>query len=264
MMYAIIFGNISPFAIEIGGFGIRWYALSYIFSALLALVYIKYLHKQNNIVKKHDEKIFFEDVLFYSLLGILIGGRLGYVLFYGYEYYAMNLVSIFYIWEGGMSYHGGLLGVIVATYVLSKKYGIKFFHITDLLAVAMPIGLFFGRIANFINAELYGKITNKPWGVIFPNQLLPRHPSQLYEAFFEGLLLFVILLYLWRKQYYKIRGLLSGIALLLYGIFRFAIEFFRQGEIYFYNLISMGQVLCIIMILLASWIILYSKKGWSN
>lgn len=263
-MLTIIFGNISPVAISFGGFEVRWYALSYIFSALVAFFYIKYLNKKSLLISGVDSKNFFDDLLFYTLLGIMLGGRLGYILFYGYDYYSNNFLKIFYIWEGGMSYHGGLIGVICATHLFCKKYQVRFFQITDMLASAMPIGLFFGRIANFVNAELYGKITNLPWGVIFPNQILPRHPSQLYEAFFEGLVLFIILLLLWNKKYYNKTGFISGIALFLYGIFRFFIEFVRQGEIYFFDIISMGQVLCLITAIAGGCIIYLSNlnKGY--
>jgi phosphatidylglycerol:prolipoprotein diacylglycerol transferase len=260
-MLAIVFGNISPVAISFGGFDVRWYALSYIFSALIAFMYIKYLNKKSLLINGDNSKIFFDDLLFYTLLGIILGGRIGYILFYGYDYYSNNFLKIFHIWEGGMSYHGGLLGVIFATHLFCKKYNVKFFQITDMLATAMPIGLFFGRIANFVNAELYGKITNVPWGVIFPNEILPRHPSQLYEAFLEGLLLFIILLILWNKHYYKVRGFISGFALFLYGLFRFVVEFVRQGEIYFFDVISMGQVLCLIMVIAGGCIIYWSRKN---
>ncbi len=263
-MYTIIFSSsITPIAFSLGSLDIRWYSLAYIIGSLLGLFYLKFLNSKFFMISKDKEKNFFDDLFFYSLLGILIGGRLGYVLFYGYEYYLHNIIKIFYLWEGGMSYHGGLLGVIFTSYLISKKYKKHLFAITDILALAMPIGLFLGRIANFINAELYGKITNVPWGVVFPNMIEARHPSQLYEAFFEGLVLFLILLILFLKGYYKKVGFISSLAMLCYGSFRFAIEFFRVGEIYFFNIISMGQILCFLMIVLGFIILHWSYKNQS-
>ncbi|UQY80888.1 Prolipoprotein diacylglyceryl transferase [Candidatus Hepatincola sp. Av] len=246
----ITFPNISPVAFSIGSLEVRWYALAYIIGALIAFWYIKVLNKQSKIISAHLATKFFDDLLFYVLIGIIVGGRLGYVLFYGLSYYLQHPLSIFALWEGGMSYHGGLLGVSLAAYLLGRKYQKSFLQITDIIAPAMPIGLFLGRIANFINGELYGKLTDVSWGVVFPNVIGPRHPSQLYEAFFEGIVLFIILYYLWHKKLYLKVGFISAYTIILYGIFRFLVEFFRVGEIYFFNLISMGQVLSLIMIII--------------
>lgn len=246
----IAFPNISPIAFSIGSLEVRWYSLAYIVGALLAFWYIKVLNKKSKIIPANIASKFFDDLLFYVLIGIIVGGRLGYVLFYGLSYYIQHPLAIFALWEGGMSYHGGLIGVSFAAYLLGRKYQKSFLQITDIIAPAMPIGLFLGRIANFINGELYGKITNVPWAVVFPNVIGPRHPSQLYEAFFEGIVLFIILYYLWHKKLYKKIGYMSVYTIILYGVFRFSVEFFRVGEIYFFNLISMGQVLSLIMIII--------------
>jgi phosphatidylglycerol:prolipoprotein diacylglycerol transferase len=254
-MLAIVFPPISPIALDLGVFQIRWYALAYIAGAILALQYIKYLTNQANLVDNKIKKKFFDDLLFYVILGILLGGRLGFVLFYAPSYYALHPWKIIFLWEGGMSFHGGLIGVIISSYFFGLKHNKKLLQITDMLAPAMPIGLFLGRIANFINAELYGIPTDLPWAVKFPNVLFPRHPSQIYEAFLEGLILFIVLYIMWNKKQYTKVGRISGYTLFLYGIFRFFVEFVREGEIYFFNIISMGQLLCLPMIFAGSYFI---------
>ncbi|MDR0484316.1 MAG: prolipoprotein diacylglyceryl transferase [Alphaproteobacteria bacterium] len=254
------FPDISPVALQIGSFEIRWYSLAYIFGAIFALFYIKFLNKNLNLIPQDKKKNFLEDLLFYVILGVLLGGRLGFVIFYGFSYYIQHPIEIFYLWQGGMSYHGGLIGVIIASFLLAKKYKISFLRVTDIIAPSVPIGLFLGRLANFVNAELYGKPTDLPWAVHFPNVFLPRHPSQLYEAFLEGIVLFVILAILWQKKFYEKEGYLSGMLLICYGIFRIFVEFFRVGEIYFFNTISMGQVLSLPMIIVGIFILNYAKR----
>ena len=258
---SIMFPNISPTAITIMSFDIRWYSLAYIMSAVLGFYYLKFMNRKANLIESNVAKQFFDDSLFYIMLGVLLGGRIGYTLFYGLSYYITNPLEVFFIWEGGMSFHGGMIGVAIAMYLLSKKYHKPLLLITDLIALATPIGLFFGRLANFVNAELYGHPTNVPWGVSFPNVYLPRHPSQIYEALCEGLVLGIILLILWQKKQYLKQGLITGIFLFGYSSSRFIVEFFRQGEIYFFNAMSMGQLLCIPMIILGAILIIRAFKN---
>ena len=192
--------NFDPVAFQIFSFGIRWYSLAYIIGILIGWFHCKKLLKNNDKLFK-----LFDDLITYIIIGIILGGRIGYVLFYNLDYYFDNLSEIIMIWNGGMSFHGGLLGVILATVIFSKKHKINPYIFLDLIALAAPIGLFFGRIANFINSELYGRETDILWSVKFTTiDNISRHPSQIYEAVFEGLILFYLLNYFSKKQYYKI------------------------------------------------------------
>ena len=241
--------NFDPVAIQIFSIEIKWYSLAYISGILLGWVISKKIFISNQSIKEK-----FDDFVTYIILGIIIGGRLGYVLFYNYDYYSSNLIEIFKIWQGGMSFHGGVMGVIVVSFLFAKKNNQNAFIYLDIVSLVAPIGIFFGRVANFINSELYGIETNIPWAVKF-NQIdnLYRHPSQLYEAFFEGLILFFILLYFRNKGFLKTPGLISGLFLIFYSIFRFIIEFFRvpdeQLGYLIFNL-TMGQLISIIFLLL--------------
>ena len=181
--------NFDPVALEIFSFEIRWYSLAYIFGIILGWVYCKkFLIRDNKIA------ILFDDLISYLIIGIIIGGRLGYVIFYNLNYYSENIFEIFMIWKGGMSFHGGVIGVVISTYYFSKKNNINIFSFLDLIALSAPIGIFLGRISNFINSELYGTETNFFLGVKFEKvDNLIRHPSQIYEAFFEGIVLFILL-----------------------------------------------------------------------
>ena len=189
--------NFDPVAIQIFSLEIRWYSLSYIFGILFAWIYCKKI-----LIDEKKITNLFDDLISYLIVGIIIGGRLGYVLFYNLKYYLNNLIEIPMIWQGGMSFHGGLLGIIVATIIFSKKHNVDKYIFLDLISVSAPIGIFLGRISNFINSELYGKETNVPWSVIFTKvDNISRHPSQIYEAIFEGLVLFFIM-FLWVKKKY--------------------------------------------------------------
>jgi len=254
--------NISPVALGFGNIEIRWYSLAYLFGIILGWLYIRY------ISKKYDNSYLKGEVLeslnLWVVFGIVLGGRLGYVLFYNLEYYLNNIHDILQIWKGGMSFHGGLTGVIVALYLFSKFHKLDFLKITDLAAVATPIGLFLGRIANFINMELIGKPTSVAWGVIYPHEDIARHPSQLYEALLEGLVLFLIL-YILIRFFDGIRkkGLLSAVFMISYGVFRMFIEHFREPDPqlgYIIENISMGQILCLPMILIGLVILLPNKS----
>ena len=248
----MIFPNIDPIIFQVGVLKVSWYSLSYVVGILLSWMYIKSLNRIP--VKTLD------DLITYIIIGIIVGGRLGYVIFYDLDYNLKHLSNIIKTWNGGMSFHGGLIGVITASFVFAKIRRIPFLEIMDLCAVAAPIGLFFGRIANFINAELYGRVTDVDWGVVFPGQQIPRHPSQLYEAALEGALLFVIMLIIKNKAI-KYRGMLSGVFLLLYAFFRSLIENYREPDAqlgFIFKHITMGQILSLPMIITGVMLIIIS------
>ena len=249
--------NFDPVAFSFFTLEIRWYSLSYIFGIIFGWLYCKkFLIKDNEISK------LFDDLISYLIIGIIVGGRIGYIIFYNFEYYSINLLETVMIWKGGMSFHGALIGIIISTYIFSKKHKIDEYIFLDLISLSAPIGIFFGRIANFINGELVGKATNTSWGVIFPTvDNIPRHPSQLYEAFLEGIILFFLMILIFFKTKYKI-GTCSYIFLIFYGIFRIISEFFREPDIqigYIFGSVSMGMLLSVFMILAG--IILYLKKN---
>lgn len=254
--------HINPNIIQIGIFQIRWYSLAYILGIILGWLTILYFNKKDKIF---DKTKFSDDFFVYAILGMIIGGRLGYVLFYNFSYYLSNPLEIFAVWRGGMSFHGGLLGCTVSAYLITKKYNVDLLKFADLCSVAAPIGLFLGRIANFVNMELYGKTTEVPWGIVFPNAGdLPRHPSQLYEAFLEGAVLFVLLFCL--ANFTKIRkkkGCLTGLFFIFYSLSRIFIEFFREPDIqvgYIFNSVTMGQILSVPILIFGIYLLLRNKK----
>ena len=234
--------NFDPVALQIFSFEIRWYSLAYIIGILSGWIVGKRFFITNSVLKQT-----FDDFITYSILAIILGGRLGYVLLYNPKYYFYNFLDIFKIWEGGMSFHGGLIGVILASIIFAKKNNQNPYNYLDVVSIVAPIGIFFGRIANFINSELYGHETNLPWSVKFIQiDNLNRHPSQLYEAIFEGIILFLILIYFRKKGFMKIPGLISSLFLIFYSFFRFVIEFFRVPDEqlgYLYFNLSMGQIM---------------------
>ena len=254
----------NPSIIELGPLKIQYYAVTWLLSALLIYAFLK----KNIIIKdlglSHEEV---NDMVFlYGLFfGAMCGGRIGYMLFYGMDQLTSDPFSLFYIWQGGLSFHGGLLGVIISLIVFCKKKDIEFLRLMDGVALAMPIGLGLVRIGNFLNGELYGKVTNGDWGFIFPTDPFGalRHPSQLYESLGEGLLLFVILFFISKK--FTNKGIVSSSFLIFYGTIRFIIEFFRQPDAHIgyvaFDYISMGQVLCLPMILMGLLILMYSRKN---
>jgi len=239
--------NFDPVAIQIFSLEIRWYSLAYIFGILFAWMYCKkILIKDRNISK------LFDDLISYLIIGIILGGRLGYVAFYNPKYYLNNLIEIPMIWQGGMSFHGGLLGVLIATIIFSKKHNLDKYVFLDLISASAPIGIFLGRISNFINSELYGRETDVFWSVTFAKvDDVSRHPSQIYEAFLEGLILFIIMFLFTKKNYLLKPGLISYLFLIFYSLFRFAVEFYRvpdeQIGFIFLNL-TMGQIISIIFL----------------
>ncbi|MDA9231571.1 prolipoprotein diacylglyceryl transferase [Rickettsiales bacterium] len=230
----------DPVIFSIGPLAVRWYSLAYI----LGIVFTYYVLKKSKIL---DDKAM-DSWLSWSIIGIILGGRLGYVLFYNFAFYLQNPIEIFYIWRGGMSFHGGLFGAIISMFLFAKKYKINFLELTDILSIAAPIGLFFGRIANFINMELYGRVTDSVFGVVFPLiSYQKRHPSQLYEAFLEGILCFIILNLLAKfTQIKEKKGALSGLFLIIYASSRIFVEQFREPDQhigFIFNYFTMGQLL---------------------
>ena len=268
----MIVHSLDPVLIDLGFFQIRWYSIAYILGIILGWLYA------NKIIKSTEENKYnfvqistqqFDSLIVYLVIGIIIGGRLGYVIFYNLEYYSQNFFEIIKLWQGGMSFHGGLLGVVISIIIFSKKSKISFFKIADIVSCVAPIGIFFGRIANFINGELYGKISTVPWGVIFPNSgNLARHPSQIYEAILEGLILFILINYLaLKKQLLFKAGYISGVFLISYSLLRIFSENFREPDMhlgYFFNYFSMGTLLSLISLMAGLIIILYIKKNEKN
>ncbi|MEP2830412.1 prolipoprotein diacylglyceryl transferase [Parvibaculum sp.] len=254
------FPDIDPILIEIGPFAIRWYALAYIAGLVLGWRYIIALAETPRLwngpapVTRTDA----DDMLLWAALGVIVGGRIGYVLIYNPAYFAAHPVEIFYVWQGGMSFHGGAFGVLVAMMLFARARGISFLPLLDLVSAAVPIGIFFGRIANFINSELWGRVTDAPWGIVFPNGgPLPRHPSQLYEAALEGVLLFVVLrLTTHRFEALKRPGVVMGVFICGYGLARTAVEFFREPDqqigYLFGGWFTMGMLLSIPMALIGA------------
>ena len=250
--------NLNPVALELFNFEIKWYSLAYILGILLGWILCKKIFIKDT---KINEK--FDDYLTYSILGIIIGGRLGYILFYNFNYYLNNFFDIFKIWHGGMSFHGGLLGIIIASILFAKKNNQNPFIYMDLVSLVAPIGIFFGRLANFINSELYGTVSNVPWSVIFVKvDNLTRHPSQLYEAFLEGIILFLLLIYFRKKNYLLKPGTISGLFLIFYSIFRFFVEFYRVPDEHIgylaFNL-STGQIVSVVFLIIGT-IVFYLKN----
>ncbi|HUY67865.1 MAG TPA: prolipoprotein diacylglyceryl transferase [Alphaproteobacteria bacterium] len=261
-MLALIFPPLNPVAFSFGPIEIRWYALAYLAGFLIGWAVCLRLARQNpNGPGAQD----YDDFLTWGVIGTVLGGRIGYILIYQPDYYFAHPLQMLEVWHGGMSFHGGMLGVILAALFFARRRKLNFLGFTDVLACVVPIGLGLGRIANFINGELFGRPTDMPWGMIFPRGGdVPRHPSQLYEAFMEGLVLFLIMLWLSQKKSIRARpGFLSGAFLMLYGLFRFGLEFFRQPDPQLgliWEGLSMGQLLCIPMMLFGIYLIFYSER----
>ncbi len=246
--------NFDPVAIEIFSLEIRWYSLAYITGILVGWILSK-----KYFISKLEIKEKFDDYLTYVILGIIVGGRLGYVLFYNLDYYFNHPINILKIWQGGMSFHGGLLGIIFVTIWYAKKNNHNPYYYLDTISIVAPIGIFLGRISNFLNSELYGTVTNVPWAVKFI-QIDDnfRHPSQLYEATFEGLILFVILLTFKKKGFLNFPGIISGIFLTLYSLFRFFIEFFRVPDEqlgYIVLSLTIGQIISLFFFIVGMYLI---------
>lgn len=257
-MLALAFPPIDPVFITIGPIEIRWYALAYLAGFVLGIWLCK---KLADVTKQGPTAADYDDFLTWAVIGTIAGGRLGYVLFYQWAYYLEKPLEAFQIWHGGMSFHGGMLGVILAAVLFVRKRGLSFFAFSDVLACVTPIGLGLGRLANFVNGELYGRVTDVSWGVIFPRGgELPRHPSQLYEATLEGLVLFILMMVMVRIPFIRERrGFLSGLFLSNYALFRFVVEFFREPDEqlgFLFAGATMGQLLCVPMFIFGEYLII--------
>ncbi len=241
--------NFDPVAFQIFSLELRWYSLAYIGGILIGWFLGKKIFISDPKIKEK-----FDDYITYLIIGIILGGRLGYVLFYNLNYYLNNIIDIFMIWQGGMSFHGAVIGIIISSAWFAKNNNQNIFIYLDVVSLVAPIGIFFGRIANFVNSELYGIETNLPWAVKFIKvDDLNRHPSQLYEAIFEGLILFLILIYLRKKNFTKGLGVISGLFLIFYSLFRFIIEFVRVPDEqlgYLFLNLSMGQIISFIFFII--------------
>jgi len=248
----------SIFSIEI-----RWYAISYILGLILGQLYIK------NIIKIKKYKNFITDLhidnfLIWAMLGIIIGGRLGYILFYNFSFYINSPIKILYVWQGGMSFHGGLIGITLSILLFTMKNNLKFLNLTDLICAAAPIGIFLGRISNFLNGELWGKESSLPWAITFKCAgTISRHPSQLYESFLEGIIILIILYYcIFKLNFLKTPGKISGLFCILYASSRIIIEFFREPDRhigFIYSYFTMGMFLSIPILFIGVYLYLYKK-----
>ena len=268
----MIVHNFDPVLIDLGLFQIRWYSIAYILGIIIGWMYATKIIKLttiNNYNFKQIKTSQFNDLIIYLVIGIVIGGRLGYIFFYDFEYYGQNFFEIFKLWQGGMSFHGGLLGVIASIIFFSKKTKTNFFKLADIVSCVAPIGIFLGRIANFINGELYGKISTLPWAIIFSNGgSVARHPSQIYEAILEGIILFILINYLaLKKQLLFKTGYISGLFLVSYSILRIFSEIFREPDIHlglFFNYFSLGTLLSRATLVAGLVIIISAKKNEQN
>ncbi|MDG1733498.1 MAG: prolipoprotein diacylglyceryl transferase [Thalassotalea sp.] len=257
---AIQFPIIDPIIFSIGPVALRWYGLMYLVGFVFAMIIANKAADKSNGLWTRDQV---SDLLFYGFLGVILGGRVGYVLFYNFDYFLTDPIYLFKIWTGGMSFHGGLLGVIAAVAIFARKEKKGFLAVGDFVAPLVPLGLGAGRIGNFLNAELWGRETDVPWAMVFPTDSLQlaRHPSQLYEFFLEGVVLFCIVYFIGRKA--KAPGLASGLILAGYGLFRTFVEFFREPDAhlgFIFSFVSMGQILSMPMIIIGCGLIFWSLK----
>ena len=248
------FPQIDPVFLRLGPLQFRWYGLMYIISFAATYFILQSESARKKLPLTKDDVA---DLLFYGAMGVVLGGRLGYIIFYNPAFYLTNPLRVFAVWEGGMSFHGGLIGVITAFAIFARKKKISFWTLIDMAALCAPVGLGLGRIGNFINGELYGRQTDVPWGMVFPGGgTMPRHPSQLYEAFLEGFVLFLIACFVSRRS--SVPGITAWTLFAGYGLFRFIVEFYRQPDAQlgvFFNMFSMGQFLSFPMFLLGSYMV---------
>ncbi|MFC3051766.1 prolipoprotein diacylglyceryl transferase [Kordiimonas pumila] len=260
----LTYPQIDPIIFAIGPVAIRWYSLAYIGGIMFGWWYIRTLSRKPGAAMSESHV---DDFVTWAVLAVIIGGRIGYVLFYNLPAYMNDPLAIFRLWDGGMSFHGGFAGVVVAVILFCRKHGLELMRVSDLMAIVAPVGLFAGRIANFINGELWGRPTDVSWAMIFPSDPLqvPRHPSQLYEALGEGLILFLILQLLYHKTRVAkdMPGVLAGLFIAGYGLVRILVEFVREpdAQLGLTSGISRGQMLSVPMFLLALWLI---SKGFQH
>jgi phosphatidylglycerol---prolipoprotein diacylglyceryl transferase len=257
----LVHPQIDPVALSLGPLSIHWYGLMYLLGFVLFIALGRYRIKRTPKSKFTNEML--DDLLFYGALGVIFGGRLGHVLFYKFSYYLQHPLEIFAIWEGGMSFHGGFIGVLIAMIFIARKYNLRWLNVTDFLVPLVPLGLGAGRIGNFINAELWGRPTDVPWGMIYPYvDNLPRHPSQLYQFFLEGIVLFLIVWIYSAKP--RPMGAVSGVFMIGYGVLRSIAEFFREPEDGFMGIltlgVTMGQWLSLPMILIGTGLVVWAYQ----
>ncbi len=263
MMAALSYLYIDPVLFRLGPLEVRWYGLMYLLGFVAGYFVIRSELKRKNGPIPVDQA---DDLLFYLILGLLVGARVGYVVFYNAKAYLHAPWEIFAVWHGGMSFHGGLIGMVVAGFIFARLRGAPFMELADIGALSAPIGLMLGRLGNFINGELFGRVTTVPWGIVFPEGgPLPRHPSQLYESFFEGPVLFLFLW--WLKSRTKCHGEVLAAFLIGYGVLRFSIEFFREPDVqlgFIVYSLTMGQLLCIAMTLAGVGLLIFVRRGRHN
>ncbi len=258
MTFVIPFPAIDPVLLSFGPLAVRWYSLAYIAGLLLGWQGIKLLVRRTPNAMTPNQV---EDLIVWLTFGVVVGGRFGYVFFYNFAHFMENPSDIFKVWQGGMSFHGGILGVTIAGYLYTKRHKLNFLQVADVVACVSPIGLFFGRLANFINGELFGRPADVPWAMVFPRGgPAPRHPSQLYEACLEGLLLFLILHFLWRIEGVRTKpGILTGVFLIGYAFSRMTMEFFREPD-GIVGIFTIGQFLSIPMVVLGLFLVWWGRR----
>jgi len=262
-MLAIGFPTIDPVAVEIGPVAIRWYAIAYVLGLLIGWRYVRYLARTR--FEGFDARMV-DDLLVWCTLGVVLGGRIGYVLFYQPSYFFAHPAEILQIWQGGMSFHGGLLGTVLAIVLFARLRKIHVLSVADIVACAVPIGLFFGRMANFINGELYGRVSDVSWAMVFPNGgPEPRHPSQLYEATLEGVILLALLaVVVFSTRAARHPGLMTGLFLVGYAIARIVAELFRQPDVFLGFIaggVTMGQILSLPMLLIGLFLVYWARPS---
>ena len=263
MLLVLPYPDIDPIALALGPVAIRWYSLAYIVGLVAGWRYCRRLAARP---PKAVDPLAIDDFLLWATLGVVLGGRLGYVLFYKPGFYLANPLEILVLWQGGMSFHGGAAGVILAIILFARKRGISVLSLGDIVVCAVPIGLFLGRLANFINGELYGRAAEVAWAMVFPHdpEQLPRHPSQLYEAFLEGIVLFGLLYWLVRRGWLERPGALAGVFLAGYGLARIVVEFFREPDAHLGVLLgftTMGQVLSLPLVIAGAILIAWGFRA---
>jgi len=262
-MAAFAYPAFDPIALRIGPFALRWYGIAYLTGFVVAGFVMRWLVRRWEISLDDDDLL---TIVLAAVVGVLLGGRLGYVLFYGGSYFWSHPSQILAIWDGGMSFHGGLLGILVAAIVVAATMRVPFMTLVDLGSVGAPVGLFCGRLANFVNGELWGRETSVAWGVVFPSAgPMPRHPSQLYEAVLEGLVILAVVLWLSTRKPNPPRGVIFGTLLTLYGAFRIFVEFFRQPDVqvgasgFFAGWLTMGMILSVPLVIAGIAVIVWSS-----